>query len=433
MPRVSVWLLACGLFCAGGAAHAVEPADNLRDLMQRLEAERRAQAEAEAGEEETLRAARDKAAERARDAAAKLRAAEAEAARLEQRFRDNEQKLVALEALWQERLGAYGELFGLMRLRAQDMSARWEASFLAVQYPAQAAQLAALAEQRGLPTEQDLDALWQAMQQEIKAQSEVARFAAPLRLADGAQKEMPLVRLGPFTLLQEGEFVRALGAGRLGVLARQPAWRFRAAADDFLRAPADVWAAGVIDPSRGALLQAFGRAPDWRARLRQGGPVGYVIVLLGGFGIGFALWRLAQLYRQRREVRAQKGALWERLPAAPSAQGQAQLDATLTPFWAQLERGLPLLRLLAGIAPLLGLLGTVTGLIVTFQAMSLFGSGDVRLMAGGISQALVTTVLGLSMAIPLLLLHNLAQAWAQDIMQRLEEHALKQAGETGRG
>jgi len=85
---------------------------------------------------------------------------------------------------------------------------------------------------------------------------------------------------------------------------------------------------------------------------------------------------------------------------------------------------LPLLKMIAAIAPLLGLLGTVTGMIVTFQAITLFGGGDPRLMADGISQALVTTVIGLCVAIPILLLHNLVQARARSICEILQNEAV---------
>jgi biopolymer transport protein ExbB len=90
---------------------------------------------------------------------------------------------------------------------------------------------------------------------------------------------------------------------------------------------------------------------------------------------------------------------------------------------ARLERVLPFLKLVAAIAPMLGLLGTVTGMIKTFQAIALHGSGDPKLMSGGISEALVTTVEGLVTAIPILLLHSLLTGKSQTLAALLEAHA----------
>jgi len=81
------------------------------------------------------------------------------------------------------------------------------------------------------------------------------------------------------------------------------------------------------------------------------------------------------------------------------------------------------LKIIAVVAPLLGLLGTVTGMIITFQAITLFGTGDPKLMAGGISTALVTTVQGLCVAIPTVLLHTLVASRARRLNQILEEQA----------
>ena len=84
---------------------------------------------------------------------------------------------------------------------------------------------------------------------------------------------------------------------------------------------------------------------------------------------------------------------------------------------------LSFLKIISVVAPLLGLLGTVTGMIVTFQAITLYGAGDPKLMAGGISTALVTTVLGLVVAIPTVFLHTLVQSRAKRLTQILQEES----------
>jgi biopolymer transport protein ExbB len=97
------------------------------------------------------------------------------------------------------------------------------------------------------------------------------------------------------------------------------------------------------------------------------------------------------------------------------------LDEAITREVPVLEKGLAIIKLIAAIGPLLGLLGTVTGMIVTFQTISLYGSGDPKLMAEGISQALVTTVQGLCVAIPLLFLHSIVASRSRTLVQILDE------------
>ena len=89
----------------------------------------------------------------------------------------------------------------------------------------------------------------------------------------------------------------------------------------------------------------------------------------------------------------------------------------------KLEKFLGGLKIIAAVAPLMGLLGTVTGMIMTFQAITIFGAGDPQAMAGGISSALVTTVLGLLVAIPTVLLHTIVSARSSRIVQLIEEQA----------
>jgi biopolymer transport protein ExbB len=88
-----------------------------------------------------------------------------------------------------------------------------------------------------------------------------------------------------------------------------------------------------------------------------------------------------------------------------------------------LTKGLLFIKVISVVAPLMGLLGTVTGMIQTFQVITLYGAGDPKLMAGGISQALVTTVLGLTVAIPTVLLHTLVSGRSKRILQVLQEQS----------
>lgn len=91
---------------------------------------------------------------------------------------------------------------------------------------------------------------------------------------------------------------------------------------------------------------------------------------------------------------------------------------------SRIDRFGSFVMVIAAVAPLLGLLGTVTGMIATFDIITEQGTGDPKLLSGGISEALVTTMIGLVVAIPLLLLGNLLSGWAQNIKDSMEQSAL---------
>ena len=100
------------------------------------------------------------------------------------------------------------------------------------------------------------------------------------------------------------------------------------------------------------------------------------------------------------------------------------LDETINNEASRLYLGLTTLTVFAAVTPLLGLLGTVTGMIETFQSISLYGTGDPKLMSSGISQALITTQLGLAVAIPLLLFHSMLQGKAAKMVEVLESESV---------
>jgi biopolymer transport protein ExbB len=195
--------------------------------------------------------------------------------------------------------------------------------------------------------------------------------------------------------------------------------------------------AAPVDPSRGAILNLFLQMPTLMERINQGGIVGYIIILLGFVGVGIAVERITRLTLTWRAVKDQLasgqasgdtplGRVWAAYQSNNSADVETlelKLDDAILKEMPALEKHLSLLKLLSGVAPLMGLLGTVTGMILTFQAITLFGTGDPKLMAGGISQALITTVLGLVVAIPILLLHSVAATRSREIVQILEEQA----------
>jgi len=191
----------------------------------------------------------------------------------------------------------------------------------------------------------------------------------------------------------------------------------------------------AVDPSRGGLLVMLIDAPSSTERVQQGGAVGFVIIGLGIIALIVGVWRwiaiaitARKVAAQRKNARVDKGNPLGRVLeiAEQNADSDAEalelkLEEVVLRESSQLENYLWLVKTVSVVSPLLGLLGTVTGMIQTFQAITLFGAGDPKMMAGGISQALVTTMLGLIVAIPLVLLSDTLANSTRKIIDILDE------------
>lgn len=282
----------------------------------------------------------------------------------------------------------------------------------------------------------DLTALGDSLAQLAAESARVVRFEAPVAGRSGEVTRRQVMRVGAFAAFSEGQLLRKPGDGdALAVIERTPD-----EVSDALRAYQQGQREALpLDPSQGQVLKALSQRPDVWQRFQQGGYVGYVIVALGVLGLLVALLQYAYLLRVSQCLRRQLrdtatlrddnplGRVLKRFQAlgeghAPEAL-EARLDEALLAEQPRLERGQPLVKLLAAIAPLLGLLGTVTGMIVTFQSITVFGTGDPQLMAGGISQALVTTVLGLITAVPLLFAQTALASRSRSLVGLLEGRA----------
>ncbi|MGY9041952.1 MAG: MotA/TolQ/ExbB proton channel family protein [Alphaproteobacteria bacterium] len=327
---------------------------------------------------------------------ADLKVQEDRAVILEKTFDENDVKLSELEDLKAERLGAFGELFGVVRGTASEMGAQIKESIISGELQGRANTLTELAKSKALPSNEELEMLWFQLLQEMNAQGEVKHFTGTIVDTDGNFSEEEVIRVGPWTAFdRKGNFLGYLPDDeRFRVLGRQPQARFLDLGDNIVDGDAGDIVKGAIDPSRGAILSLLIQTPGLSERIGQGGLVGYIILALLAVGLVLSIERIVRLTLTARAVSAQSK-----------------------------ERGINFIKLLSSVAPLLGLLGTVTGMIVTFQAITLFGTGDPKLMAGGISQALVTTVLGLTAAIPLVLLHSIAQTRSRSIQQVLDEQS----------
>ena len=420
----------------GGQAMAADSLDQLLNEVKRSRSEISAQ-----NKEREARFQRERDNQRAL-----LREGQQELAREEQRsdaltaqFNQNEQLLTELSDTLRIQVGNFGEMFGVVRQVAGDTVGVVRSSLVSSQYPERGDVARRLAEIKGLPSIEDLDALRILLFEEMIESGKVTRFSSEIVTADGAREPVDVVRVGVHNLITGDRFLKYntenAAESFIEELARQPQDRFRGMAEALYSASPGSVVGTAVDPSRGSLLGLLIQAPSLKERIDQGGVVGYVIIVLGVIGLLIAVWRLLYLSGVGGGIRRQ---LKSETPSEKNPLGrilkvydenadtdtetlELKLDEAILREAPTLEKWQGGIKVLAAVAPLLGLLGTVTGMIATFQAITLFGTGDPKLMAGGISQALVTTVLGLCVAIPLVLLHSWVAGRSRALIEILEE------------
>jgi len=367
------------------------------------------------------------------DAEQRLQAAQDRRDRLESRQSDQQQQLADLQQQRTEQAGDIGAISGIVKQQASELRDALGESWLTV---GGSAQLPPRLDDRGLIDLQTFDRVRQDLAGLVAESGRGVRFQAPVAGPDGNVAQRSVIRLGDTVAFSDGELLQRVGDdGRLSVFAATPS-DARQTLQAFQQGNGNQI---VIDPTDGDVLDALSQQPGLWERFQQGGYVGYVIVALGLIGLLVALAQYVYLLRvsvrMRRQMRAPEalsddnplGRVLKRFAAlgrdhAPEAL-EARLDEALLAEQPRLERGQPIVKLIAAVAPLLGLLGTVTGMIVTFQSITVFGTGDPQLMAGGISQALVTTVLGLITAVPLLFVNTALNSRSRRLIGLLEGRA----------
>ena len=439
--------VAFGTALAGGAVAQQQPVTSISQLLDRVRSDVR---EASAENQQRLsefRAARNQQTSLLGGARQELAALEAQADRLEAQFESNSEQVDVLAEELRLAQGEFGELFGVARQSAGEFGSLIEGSLTSSQHPGRAAPLLELSQSRVLPTRAELDTIWRSITAEMVYQADISSFSA--NVADLDCADPTVTRVGVFisyatcggsvnvTQWARPENASDTTAYGLAALGSQPPANILSAAMGLYNAERGEIVAGPIDPSRGTLLLVYRDIPDLGERIDQGGMVGRIILGLLAVSVAFGLFRLLMLVLESMAVAGQKrrstagrgNSLGRVMLAYESVKDHSEeviemkLDEAILKEVPKLEFGLNFLKLAAGIAPLLGLLGTVTGMIKTFTQITLFGTGDPKIMAGGISEALVTTVLGLVSAIPLLFLHSFAASFSRGVQQTLEEQA----------
>ncbi|PHR55300.1 MAG: flagellar motor protein MotA [Robiginitomaculum sp.] len=423
-----------GAFGLSGSALAQgAPVTSINELIQRVGRDsREAQAEANRRVSEFQAKGSEQRAllARAKRELAGLRAAEKTNSA---KFDANEASIGELDAELRKAQGSFGELFGAARQAAGELANTLNSSYVSGQFPGRAAALEEVATSTKLPEVSQLENIYQTIISEMKQQGQVVTFNGKLSESDNVS----ITRAGTFLAWTSkgSEFIKMDGGDMLK-LGRQPSGRIRGLAKNVSKGNPGKFVKGPIDPVRGELLAMVVRTPSLVERFHAGGSIGYAVTMMAAIGTFIGLWRLFSLTMTGMAVRAQSrkskpgnnplGRIMKAYDAAKDKDLETvelKLDDAIIRETGKLEYGLSLIKVLAAVSPLMGLLGTVIGMILTFQAITLFGAGDPQLMADGISFALVTTVLGLVSAIPLLLLHSFCTSASRSVQQVLEEQA----------
>ena len=472
MKRLTRFSLGAAALClAFGAAAQEDPAgvddlevveaDTLDELLKNVEERRVVESREHVRREAEFRARKDQQAKMLADARAEKRRQEQRSERLETTFEENEIRIANMQEQYDNRLGSLRELFGVLQQVAGDTRGKFQDSLISAQFPNRGDWLAELAAKMGsatqLATIDEMEQLWYELQREMTESGRVTRFNATVSMLDGDQVPSDLVRVGSFAIIGEAGYVNFdLELQQLVELGRQPEAQFANSAESLFESDRGELVAFAVDPTRGSLISLliqkatlgemvgtpFGGFAKGQCYLPfcdgQGDYPGSIIILVGIIGVLMAIERLITLTIVGAKVNRQRGQ-----PGSPSEDNPLgrvikvyddnkeidtetlalKLGEAILVEMPSLTRSIGIIQVISIVAPLMGLLGTVIGMIETFQSITLFGAGDPKTMASGISTALMTTVLGLCVAIPTTLLHAIVNTRSRSIIHVLEEQS----------
>lgn len=436
MKKVINFVLLAASLSAGFATSV--SADTLDDLLKQVKAERISEAKLDKKREAEFLAARADKQALLNKAKKELADQNARNDRLTKEYAANEitinQKTVELD----NAQGTLGEMFGVSRAAAASAYGAISTSIVSAQYPGRGEALNRIANSKEIPALEDLEELWFALQTEMTESGKVAQFSTEVTKLDGSKSTESVTRVGTFNLVSDNGFLNYNDeVGQVQPLAKQPAGYISGTASDFFNTSSG-YAPLYVDPSRGAILALETRKKTLEEFYHQGDTVGYAITVLLVIGFLIALERFVVLGAMTSKIKAQQKNLsqpndnnplgrllkvYQENKDVDAETLELKLDEAILRETPTVDRGISLIKMFAAIAPLMGLLGTVIGMILTFQTITLFGTGDPKIMAGNISLALVTTALGLIAALPLILVHSVVAGKAKSVLHKLDEQS----------
>ena len=453
LPLFFITLLVFPVNAEEEAEEAANEPSNPSELLELVQKGQFADTAEQRERERKFRNEKNKQAKLLADAKAERARLEREAARLEQKFEANEALLVVAEAQLKERLGSLNEIFGHLAGLATEARNIFEQSLSSAQFGKDREEfLTKLAVKMGegvaLATIPELERLWFELQREINATGEVVKFNADVIALDGTVEEREVVRVGVFNAVSDGNYLTyASTRGMYEELPSQPAGRYTSTTSDVFDADAFPvqFAVDPTGPQGGSYLASLiSMSGAWERINGQGGPIGIVIFyVLGLGGVGLFIWRLVTLRGIRSAVDSQLAAstlntdnplgrvlkIAEDNPKADTETLELKMAEQILNERPPIEKLNWLIKLISIVAPLMGLFGTIVGMIETFQMITLFGTGDPKTMASGISIALVTTWLGLMVAIPMTFMSAIVSNFSKGILETIEEQAIGMAAE----
>jgi len=311
-----------------------------------------------------------------------LKAAEDLSAKLINQFDENEKTLSELEEKLTLKLGNLGEMFGVVKQVSGQTRGEFKNSITNIDNPDRDLFLKNLAESKKLPDLSDISALWVELVKEIRNAETIKVFNTNVVSADGETKDLSILRIGTFSITHEGMFLKHLiDTNQVEFLPSQPSGVSKRKLKSLQNETEGTFVID-IDPTRGAILDKLIQKKTFFQRIADGGLVGYVIILLGLGGVALASERIYVLRNVLTNIREQEktdnidttNLLGMLIETANNNINESLdsleliLDEKIQSITPTIEIRVKAIKLIATVAPLLGLLGTVIGMIETFQA-----------------------------------------------------------------
>ena len=417
---------------------ATTQANQLDDLLKQVQADRVSEAKLDKKREAEFLSDRADKQSLLNKAKKELANQNARNARLTKEYAANEIKLAQKEVELDNATGTLGEMFGVSRAAAASAYGQISTSIVSAQYPGRGEALNRIANAKEIPALEDLEELWFALQTEMTQSGKVAQFSADVTNLDGSKTTEQVTRIGTFNLVSANGYLTYNDeVAQVQPLPKQPAGYISETASGFFNTSSG-YAGVYVDPSRGGILSLETRKKTLEEFFHEGKEVGYAITVLLIIGLLIAVVRYIDLTATSAKIKSQEKNLdtpnennplgrllkiYHDNKTVDAETLELKLDEGILRETPKVDRGINLIKMFAAIAPLMGLLGTVIGMIMTFQTITLFGTGDPKIMAGNISLALVTTALGLICALPLILVHSVVAGKAKGVLQKLDEQS----------